>query len=41
MEADGKATDGQIDQTVTMMKDHFTLFAIVGIQFLVLQFSGL
>lgn len=33
MEADGKATDSQIDQTVTMMKDHFTLFAVVGIIF--------
>ena len=31
MEADGKASDSQIDQTVNMMKDHFTLFAVVGI----------
>jgi hypothetical protein len=31
MEAGGKASDSQIDQTVTMMKDHFTLFAVVGI----------
>jgi hypothetical protein len=31
MEADGKASDSQIEQTVTMMKDHFTLFAVVGI----------
>ena len=29
MEADGKATDSQIDQTVNLMKDHFTLFAIM------------
>jgi hypothetical protein len=33
MEADGKASDSQIDQTITMMKDHFVLFAVVGIIF--------
>ena len=33
MEADGKATDSQIDQAVTMIKDHFVLFAVVGIIF--------
>ena len=31
MEADGKASDSQIEQTVNMMRDHFTLFAIVGV----------
>ncbi len=31
MEADGKATDSQIDQTITMMKDHFTLFTVAGL----------
>lgn len=31
MEASGKATDSQIDQQVSMMKDHFTLFAVVGV----------
>lgn len=31
MESDGKATDSQIQKTVTMMKDHFTLFAVAGI----------
>ncbi|MEP6467372.1 MAG: DUF4199 domain-containing protein [Parafilimonas sp.] len=33
MEADGKASDSQIQQTISMMKDHFTLFAVVGIIF--------
>ena len=33
MEADGKASDSQIQQTVSMMKDHFTLFAVVGVIF--------
>lgn len=33
MEADGKASDSQIDQTLTMMKDHFVLFAVLGIIF--------
>jgi hypothetical protein len=31
MEASGKMTDSQIDQQLTMMKDHFTLFAVVGV----------
>ena len=31
MEASGKATDRQIEQQVTMMRDHFTLFAVVGV----------
>jgi len=31
MEADGKASDSQIEQTVGMMRDHFTLFAVVGV----------
>ncbi len=31
MEASGKATDSQIDQQVSMMKDHFTLFTVVGV----------
>jgi len=31
MEAGGKASDSQIEQTVSMMKDHFTLFAVVGV----------
>jgi len=31
MEADGKASDSQIEQAVSMMKDHFTLFAVVGV----------
>jgi len=31
MEASGKATDSQIEQQITMMKDHFTLFAVVGV----------
>jgi hypothetical protein len=31
LEASGKVTDSQIDQQTTMMKDHFTLFAVVGI----------
>jgi hypothetical protein len=31
MEADGKASDSQIQKTVSMMKDHFTLFAVAGI----------
>jgi hypothetical protein len=31
MEATGKLTDSQIDQQLTMMKDHFTLFAVVGV----------
>lgn len=31
MEADGKASDSQIEQTVGMMKEHFTLFAVVGV----------
>jgi hypothetical protein len=31
MEADGKASDSQIEKTVSMMKDHFTLFAVVGV----------
>ena len=31
MEASGKATDHQIEQQVTMMRDHFTLFAVVGV----------
>lgn len=31
MEADGKATDSQIEQTVSMMKDHFTLFAVISV----------
>ncbi len=33
MEADGKATDSQIEQTVSMMKDHFILLAVVTIIF--------
>jgi hypothetical protein len=33
MEAEGKASDSQIQQTVSMMKEHFTLFAVVGIIF--------
>ncbi|MBV9961980.1 MAG: DUF4199 domain-containing protein [Parafilimonas sp.] len=31
MEADGKVPDEQIDKSLQMMKDHFTLFAVVGI----------
>lgn len=31
MEADGKASDSQIDQAVGMMRDHFTLFATIGV----------
>jgi len=31
MEADGKVSDEQIDQSLKMMKDHFTLFAVVGV----------
>ena len=31
MEADGKVSDEQIDKSLQMMKDHFTLFAVVGI----------
>ena len=31
LEASGKATDSQIEQQTTMMKDHFTLFAVVGV----------
>jgi uncharacterized protein YybS (DUF2232 family) len=31
MEADGKATDEEIEQGITMMKDHFVLFAVVGV----------
>jgi hypothetical protein len=31
MEASGKATDSQIEQQTTMMKEHFTLFAVVGV----------
>jgi hypothetical protein len=31
MEASGKATDSQIEQQATMMRDHFTLFAVVGV----------
>ena len=33
MEADGKASDSQIQQTLSMMNDHFILFAVVGIVF--------
>ena len=33
LEASGKATDSQIEQQTTMMKDHFTLFAVVGVIF--------
>lgn len=31
MEAEGKASDSQIEQTVSMMKEHFVLFAVVGV----------
>lgn len=31
LESSGKATDSQIEQQVTMMRDHFTLFAVAGI----------
>lgn len=31
MEADGKASDSQIDQTISMMREHYVLFAIVGV----------
>ncbi|MBS1747834.1 MAG: DUF4199 domain-containing protein [Bacteroidetes bacterium] len=31
MEAEGKATDEQIQQGLTMMKDHFVTFAAVGV----------
>ncbi|HVX26250.1 MAG TPA: DUF4199 domain-containing protein [Parafilimonas sp.] len=31
LEASGKLSDSQIDQQLTMMKDHFTLFAVVGV----------
>jgi hypothetical protein len=31
MEATGKATDSQIEQQMTMMREHFTLFAVVGV----------
>ncbi len=31
MEAEGKATDEQIQQGLTMMKDHFVMFAVVGV----------
>ncbi len=31
LEASGKLSDRQIDQQLTMMKDHFTLFAVVGV----------
>jgi hypothetical protein len=31
METSGNLTDSQIDQQLTMVKDHFTLFAVVGI----------
>jgi uncharacterized membrane protein YiaA len=31
MEADGKASDSQIEQTVSMMRNHFTLFAVAGL----------
>ncbi len=31
MEADGKATDSQINQATTMIKDHFVLFAVIQI----------
>jgi len=31
MVADGKASESQIDKTLTMMRDHFVLFAVVGL----------
>jgi hypothetical protein len=31
MEESGKLSDSQIDQQLTMVKDHFTLFAVAGI----------
>lgn len=31
MEESGKMSDSQIDQQLTMMRDHFTLFAVIGI----------
>ncbi len=31
MEADGKASDSQIDQTISMMREHYVLFAVVGV----------
>jgi uncharacterized protein DUF4199 len=31
MEASGKLSDSQIDQQLSMIKDHFTLFAVAGI----------
>jgi len=31
MEADGKASDEQINQSLGMMKDHFNLFLVVGV----------
>jgi len=29
--ADGKASESQIDKAVSMMRDHFVLFAVVGV----------
>ncbi|SFQ35463.1 DUF4199 domain-containing protein [Parafilimonas terrae] len=31
MEADGKASDSQIDQAISMMREHYVLFAVVGV----------
>lgn len=31
MEADGKVSDSQIEQTISMMREHYVLFAVVGV----------
>lgn len=31
METDGKVSDSQIEQTISMMREHYVLFAVVGV----------